>query len=89
MGHADGIGRIYGKAKGFVIINDQKAYILGNVCMDMLMVDVTSIDCNEGDHVIVFNDEHSATVLAESAGTISYELITGIGSRVKRTITDK
>ena len=89
LGHADGIGRIYGKAKGFVIINDQKAYILGNVCMDMLMVDVTNIDCNEGDHVVIFNDEHSATVLAESAGTISYELITGIGSRVKRTITDK
>ena len=89
LGHADGIGRIYGNGKGFVIINGQKASILGNVCMDMLMVNVTDIDCNEGDEVVVFNDAYSASALAEAAGTISYELITGIGSRVKRKITDK
>lgn len=89
LGHADGIGRIYGNGKGFVIINDQKAYILGNVCMDMIMVDVTNIVCNEGDQVIVFNNEYSASALAEAAGTISYELITGIGARVKRIITEK
>ena len=87
IGHADGIGRIYGNEKGFVLINNKKAYILGNVCMDMIMVDVTHIDCEEGDEVIIFNDVHSANRLAEAAGTISYELITGIGSRVKRLLS--
>jgi alanine racemase len=84
IGHADGIGRQYGKSKGYVIINHQKAYILGNVCMDMIMVDVTNIDCKEGDEVIVFGPNTTAENLAETAGTISYELITAISQRVKR-----
>lgn len=84
IGHADGIGRQYGKGKGYVIINNQKAYILGNVCMDMIMVDVTNIDCKEGDEVIVFDPNTTAENLAETAGTISYELITAISQRVKR-----
>lgn len=54
LGHADGIGRQYGNGKGYVIINHKKARILGNVCMDMLMVDVTDITCKEGDEVLVF-----------------------------------
>src|SRR5690606_37172296 len=53
IGHADGINRIYGKGKGFVTINGQKAPTLGNVCLDIIMVNVTNIDCNEGDEVIV------------------------------------
>jgi len=89
IGHADGIGRIYGNQKGFVIINNQKAAILGNVCMDMLMVNITNINCEEGDEVILFNNEYSASALAAAAGTISYELITGISGRVKRVITRK
>ncbi|WP_010522747.1 alanine racemase [Aquimarina agarivorans] len=89
LGHADGITRIYGHKKGFVFINGQKAPILGNVCMDMIMVDVTAINCNEGDTVIIFDSEHTAAALAEAAGTISYELITDIGPRVKRIITKK
>lgn len=84
IGHADGIGRQYGKGKGFVTINNQKAYILGNVCMDMIMVNVTDIDCKEGDEVIVFGSNSTAENLAERASTISYELITGISQRVKR-----
>lgn len=84
IGHADGIGRQYGKGKGYVIINNQKAYIIGNVCMDMIMVNVTNIDCKEGDEVIVFGPNHTAENLAETANTISYELITGISQRVKR-----
>ncbi len=84
IGHADGIGRQYGKGKGFVTINGQKAPILGNVCMDMIMVDVTHINCNEGDQVIVFGPTHTAETLAETANTISYELITSISQRVKR-----
>lgn len=84
IGHADGLGRQYGKGKGFVIINGQKAPIIGNVCMDMIMVNITHIDCKEGDEVIVFGPNHTAEKLAETANTISYELITGISQRVKR-----
>ncbi|GLB52708.1 hypothetical protein NBRC110019_17480 [Neptunitalea chrysea] len=84
IGHADGLTRIYGKGKGFVFINNQKAYIVGNVCMDMVMVDVTHIDCEEGDEVIVFDKIHTAEALAEAAETISYELITDLSKRIKR-----
>jgi alanine racemase len=84
LGHADGIGRQYGNGKAFVIIHGKKAPIIGNVCMDMLMVDVSGIECREGDEVIVFGKQQSAEVFAAYANTISYELITGISSRVKR-----
>ncbi|NJX13919.1 alanine racemase [Tamlana crocina] len=84
IGHADGIGRQYGKGKGYVTINNQKAYIVGNVCMDMIMVDVSNIDCQEGDEVVVFNGETTAENLADTANTISYELITSISQRIKR-----
>ena len=84
IGHADGIGRQYGNKKGFVTINGQKAYIIGNVCMDMIMVDITNIDCNEGDEVIIFGENNSADELAATANTISYELVTSISQRVKR-----
>ena len=64
------------------------APIIGNVCMDMLMVDVTGLDCKEGDPVVVFGPENSAEEFAQGAGTISYELLTGISSRVPRQIID-
>ncbi|WP_299121487.1 alanine racemase [uncultured Winogradskyella sp.] len=85
IGHADGVNRIYGNKKGFVTINGKKAPIIGNVCMDMIMVNITGIDCNEGDEVIIFNPKYKASNLAESAGTISYEIITSISQRVKRS----
>ncbi|WP_296383493.1 alanine racemase [Winogradskyella sp.] len=84
IGHADGINRIYGNENGFVIINGKKASIIGNVCMDMIMVNITNIDCNEGDEVIIFDPNHKAVDLAESAHTISYEIITSVSQRVKR-----
>ncbi|MEX0275032.1 MAG: alanine racemase [Flavobacteriaceae bacterium] len=86
IGHADGIGRLYGNGKGFVSIAGRKAPIIGNVCMDMLMVDITEVDCKEGDEVIVFGKGVSAEQLAANVGTISYELITGISQRVRRKI---
>tara|TARA_B100002019_G_scaffold289996_1_gene306767 strand:- start:1291 stop:2379 length:1089 start_codon:yes stop_codon:yes gene_type:complete len=87
IGHADGIGRLYGKGKGAVEIHGHKAPILGNVCMDMIMVDVTNIDCQEGDEVILFGGEQtSAEKVAEYAQTISYELLTAISQRVPRLI---
>jgi alanine racemase len=86
IGHADGINRIYGKQKTNVLINEQLAPLIGNVCMDMIMVDISGIDCKEGDEVILFGKEKSAEEFAHNAGTISYELITSISQRVKRKI---
>ncbi len=88
IGHADGIGRQYGNGKAFVTVNGEKAPIIGNVCMDMIMVEVTGIDCKEGDEVIVFGEMPSAEHFAKDADTISYELLTGISQRVKRIILD-
>ena len=84
IGHADGISRQFGNGNGYVVINNQKAAIIGNVCMDMIMVNVTNVDCEEGDQVIVFNGQHKASTLAESGHTISYEILTAISQRVKR-----
>ena len=85
IGHADGISRIYGLGKGGVWINDQWAPIVGNVCMDMIMVNVSDIKCAEGDEVVVFDKKHRADQLAEGAGTISYELLTALSRRIKRS----
>ncbi|GAA3592704.1 alanine racemase [Flavivirga amylovorans] len=84
IGHADGIGRQYGNGKGFVTIKGQQAPIIGNVCMDMIMVNITNIDCSEGDEAIIFGKEISAEQLAETTNTISYELITALSQRIKR-----
>ena len=86
IGHADGIGRHFGHHKGKVKINQTTAPIVGNVCMDMLMVDVTGIDCKEGDTVEIFGNSITARDFAEGGGSISYELLTGIGSRIPRFI---
>lgn len=86
LGHADGINRIYGKQKGSVLLRGKLAPIIGNVCMDMIMIDVTGIDCQEGDEVIIFGKNKSAEEFANAAGTISYELITSISQRVKRNV---
>lgn len=84
LGHADGISRIYGKQKTAVLVNGKEAPIIGNVCMDMLMINVTDIPCKEGDEVLIFGKEKSADDFAKKAGTISYELLTAISQRVKR-----
>lgn len=84
IGHADGITRQFGNRKGHVIINNQKADIIGNVCMDMIMVDITNIDCKEGDEVIIYDGKHTAADFADTVGTISYEVITSASQRIKR-----
>ena len=71
---------------GAVSIGYEKAPIVGNVCMDMIMIDVTNIECEEGDEVVFFGSEYSAETSAAAANTISYELITGISQRVKRKV---
>ena len=84
IGHADGIGRQYGNGAGAGYIQGKRASIIGNVCMDMIMVDVSEIDCNEGDEVILFDKITTAEEFAINGNTISYELLTGISQRVKR-----
>ncbi len=86
IGHADGIPRTWGKGVGFVYINGKKAPILGNVCMDMIMVDVSDIDCVEGDKVVVFESQQQLIDLARKTGTISYEILTALSQRLERRI---
>ena len=88
IGHADGIGRQYGNGIGYVYIGGQKAAILGNVCMDMIMVNVSDIACKEGDEVIIFDEFHTAETLASATQSISYELITSVSQRIKRIFID-
>lgn len=89
IGHADGIPRALGKGKGYVLINGQRAPIIGNVCMDMIMVDLNGIDCSEGDEVIIVGKDLPATSVAELAQTISYETLTAISHRIPRVICRK
>lgn len=84
IGYADGISRHWGNGVGFVTINDQKATIIGSICMDMLMVDVSEITCKEGDQVIIFGESPTVTYIAEQLQTIPYEILTSISQRVKR-----
>ena len=86
IGHADGINRQYGNEKAGVFIKGNYAPIIGNVCMDMMMIDITGIECKEGDEVIIFGGPQHAPEFAKKGKTISYELITGISQRVKRKI---
>jgi len=84
IGYADGLDRKFGNRVGKVLINGQIAPIVGNVCMDLCMVDVTDIDAKEGDEVILFGNDLSVIDLAESIGTIPYEVLTSVSPRVKR-----
>jgi len=84
IGYADGIRRSYGNGKGYVLVNNQKAFIAGTVCMDMLMIDVTYMDVKIGDEVIVFGNALRITEIAKIWETIPYEVMTSISQRVKR-----
>lgn len=84
IGYADGYPRILSSGEGKMLINGRFAPVVGNVCMDMTMLDVTGIPVEEGDEVIVFGNELSVNQLALMAKTIPYEIITGISQRVKR-----
>ncbi|MAN60229.1 MAG: alanine racemase [Flavobacteriaceae bacterium] len=89
IGHTDGISRAYGNGTGWVTIKGKKAALVGNVCMDMIMVDVTDIPCIEGDEVIVFGEKATAEALSRAIGSIPYELLTAISQRIKRVICRK
>ncbi|GAA0877492.1 bifunctional UDP-N-acetylmuramoyl-tripeptide:D-alanyl-D-alanine ligase/alanine racemase [Algoriphagus jejuensis] len=84
IGYADGYDRRFSQGKGYVLIHGQKAPIIGNVCMDMVMVDVSKIDVKAGDEAIIYGEQISLKDLADQIGTIPYELLTNISTRVKR-----
>ena len=86
VGHADGISRKLGNKEGFVIINNKPAPIIGNVCMDMIMVDVTEVECNEGDEVVLFNHQQQIEYIAHKCETIPYEILTALSQRIKRVV---
>ena len=84
IGYADGLDRKLGNGNAFMLVNQKPAPIIGSVCMDMTMIDVTDIDCKEGDEVIIFGKEISLASLAAKLDTIPYEILTSISQRVKR-----
>ncbi len=84
IGYADGLNRRLGNGAACFYVNDKPAPIIGNICMDMCMIDVTGIDCKEDDTAILFNDEYPVERIAEACGTIPYEILTSISHRVKR-----
>jgi len=84
IGYADGFSRRLGNATFSVMINHHLCPTVGNICMDMCMVDVTGVACKEGDEVIVFENNEQLMKLSESMETIPYEVLTNISSRVKR-----
>ena len=84
IGYADGISRNWGNEVGYVVINGKQAKILGSVCMDMLMADVSNIDCKEGNSVIIFGENPTVNFMAKQLNTIPYEILTSISQRVKR-----
>lgn len=84
IGYADGIRRAYGNGKGSVLVQGERAKIVGSICMDMLMIDVTDINCTEGDEVVIFDENLRITEIADTWETIPYEVMTSISQRVKR-----
>ena len=84
IGYADGLNRKLSNGIGYMLVNGKPAPIVGNICMDMTMIDVTDIDCKEGDEVIVFGAGLDISAVAEKVGTIPYEILTSISQRVKR-----
>jgi alanine racemase len=84
IGYADGYSRAFSNGKGSMHIQGKLAPVIGNVCMDMTMLDVTGLDVKRGDEVIVFGEIPSIEILAEQINTIPYEILTNVSQRVKR-----
>lgn len=85
IGYADGLDRHLGNRNCYCLVNGKRADYVGNICMDVAMIDVTGIECNEGDSVEIFGENLPVTVLSDVIGTIPYEVLTGVSLRVKRT----
>jgi alanine racemase len=84
VGYADGLQRCLSQGKGAVYIRGKRCAILGNVCMDMVMVELTDLQIAPGEEAVLIGPEQSASAMAKDAGTISYEILTGLGARIPR-----
>jgi alanine racemase len=84
IGYADGLNRHLGNRHGYCLVHGQKAEYVGNICMDVAMIDVTDIPCQEGDQVEIFGEHLPVTVLSDIIDTIPYEVLTAVSNRVKR-----
>jgi alanine racemase len=84
IGYADGLNRKLGNRHCYCLVNGQKAEYVGNICMDVAMIDVTGIDCKEGDMVEIFGEHLPVTTLSDVLETIPYEVLTSVSNRVKR-----
>ena len=89
IGYADGFRRSLSNGKGKVFINGKACPVVGRVCMDMTMVDITNLDVKEGDEAVIFNEDHSIIDFASDCETIAYEVLTNIPQRVKRIIVNE
>jgi len=89
VGYADGLSRKLGDGNWNMLLHGKKATVIGNVCMDMVMLDVTNINCVVGDEIYVFSEHNPITEMAKITNTISYELLTSYSPRVKRIFTFK
>ena len=84
IGYADGLNRRLGNGVGKMLVLDQFAPVVGSICMDMTMIDITGIPAREGTEVIVFGHDYSIIDLARQIETIPYEVLTSVSDRVKR-----
>ena len=84
IGYADGLNRHLGRGKAYCLVNGHKASYVGNICMDVCMIDVTGIPCKVGDNVEIFGDNLPVTVLSDALDTIPYEILTSVSERIPR-----
>jgi len=84
VGYADGLNRKLSNGSGEFVVKGRRVPIVGNICMDMTMIDITGTDAREGDEVVIFGEENPITAMAEILDTIPYEILTGVSERVKR-----
>ena len=84
IGYADGLSRLLGNGNGTFFVHDKPVKIVGDICMDMCMLDLTDIEAEEGDTVVIFDAEHDINDVARACQTIPYEIMTRVSQRVKR-----
>ena len=84
IGYADGLNRRLGNGNCYCLVGGKPAPYVGNICMDVCMIDVTDIPCSEGDQVVIFGQDLPITTLSDAIGTIPYEVFTAVSTRVQR-----
>ncbi|MBQ8051791.1 MAG: alanine racemase [Bacteroidaceae bacterium] len=89
IGYADGLDRHLGNGRAYCLVNGRPAPYVGNICMDVCMIDVTDVPCREGDTAVIFGHDLPVTVLSDTTGTIPYEILTSVSNRVKRVYFKK